>query len=109
MKHFRFFTMAFLVSILSSAAQAAEDYVLTLKDHQFSPTELSIPADQKVKITIRNEDLTPAEFESYDLHREKAIAPNGKIIVFIGPLKPGTYKFYDEFHQDKAKGVIKVQ
>ena len=56
-----------------SASAHADEYVLTLKDHHFSPKTLSIPAGQKVKLTIKNLDPTPAEFESSDLNREKVI------------------------------------
>lgn len=93
------------------AAYAAEggEYVLTLKDHLFSPTELTVPAGQKVKITVKNEDTTPAEFESHDLKREKIIAGNSEAVISVGPLKPGTYKFFDEFNEKTAQGLIKVE
>ena len=32
--------------------------------------------------------------------------PFGIFNVFLGPLKPGEYKVYGEFHQDTAQGVI---
>ena len=83
---------AVLAGILSFFASAyAVDYVITIKDNQFSPRELSIPADQKVKITVRNMDVTPAEFESYALNREKVVSANNTIILFVGPLKAGPY------------------
>ena len=56
-----------------------------------------------------NEDATPEEFESHDLNREKVIAGKSKGIVVIGPLKPGTYSFVGEFHEDTAKGRIVVK
>ena len=57
-------------------------YVITITDHTFSPAELMVPANVKVKLTIENKDSTPEEFESYDLNREKVVAGNAKIIVF---------------------------
>ncbi|WP_309352602.1 cupredoxin domain-containing protein [Parvibaculum sp.] len=84
-------------------------YTLTIKDHQFTPTTLEIPADTKVKLTVKNLDPTAEEFESYDLNREKIVAGNGEITVSIGPLKPGTYKFFGDFHQDTANGTIVVK
>ncbi len=92
--------------ILFSAAAHAEDYVLTLKDHQFSPKMLTIPAGQKIKITVKNQDATPAEFESSDLNREKVVAANSEIIIFIGPLDAGTYGYFDDFHRDATTGTI---
>lgn len=101
---------AILAAILSFPASAyAEDYVITIKDHQFSPRELTLPADQKVKITIKNLDSTPAEFESYDLNREKVVSANSEIAVFVGPLGAGSYSYFDDFHRDTTKGTITVK
>lgn len=85
------------------------EFVVVIKDHKFSPSELKIPANTKIKLVIDNQDPTPEEFESHDLNREKVVAGNGKITVFIGPLKPGTYKYAGEFHEDSAQGVIIVE
>jgi hypothetical protein len=90
----------------AAPAHAADEYTLTIKDHKFVPDTLEIPAGQKVKITIVNEDATPEEFESYELNREKIIQGNSKGIVFVGPLDPGTYPFFGEFNMDTAKGQI---
>lgn len=89
--------------LLPMTAQAA-DYVLTIKDQAFSPAELTVPADQKVKIIVKNLDTTPAEFESHKLNREKVIAGNSEANVFVGPLKAGSYPFFEEFHG--AKGTL---
>lgn len=101
---------AFLLLPVSAQAQdAANDYVLTLKDHAFSPKELTIPANTKIKLVIKNLDTTPAEFESYTLNREKIIGGNSEASVFIGPLPAGTYEYFDEFHEDTTKGTIIVK
>ena len=89
-----------------STAAYAGDYVITLKDHAFSPAELTIPADQKVKITVKNLDTMPAEFESYDLNREKVVSAQSEISVFVGPLNAGQYKFFDDFHRDTTTGTL---
>ena len=47
-----FLTSLALGAALFMVAAHADDYVLTLKDHQFAPKELTIPAGQKVKIII---------------------------------------------------------
>ena len=87
----------------------AEDYILNIKDHTFSPAELTIPAGQKVQITMKNLDATPAEFESSDLNREKVVSGNSKITVYIGPLSAGNYSYFDDFHRDTTKGIIVVK
>ena len=97
------------VLMLHTLTAYAEDYDIVLKDHQFSPAELNIPADQKVRVRLKNLDATPAEFESYDLNREKVVTANGEISFFIGPLTPGSYAFFDDFHRDMTKGTITVK
>jgi len=92
--------------LLSSAAFAADEMMLTIKDHRFTPTELKVPAGKKIKLIVENQDATAEEFESHDLNREKVIAPKSKATIFIGPLKAGTYKFYGEFNQATAQGAV---
>lgn len=101
---------ALLAVLLSSTPVLAEDsFTVTIKDHKFSPAELIVPADKKVKLIVDNQDPTPEEFESHDLNREKVVGGNSKITVFLGPLKPGTYKYFGEFNPDTAQGVIVVK
>ncbi len=95
-----------------SATQAladAPEFKLSIKDHKFSPTAVEIPADTKIKLLVKNEDATPEEFESHELNREKVISGKSQATIFIGPLKPGEYKFFGEFHQDTAQGKIVVK
>ena len=80
--------------------------VITIKNHHFYPEELKVPAGEKVKIIVRNQDASPEEFESYDLKREKVINSYSEITLFVGPLRPGVYKYFGEFNQSTAKGVI---
>ena len=89
-----------------SLARAADPVQLTLKDHRFTPAEVSAPAGERFRIEVTNQDPTPAEFESGDLRAEKIVVPAGTITVFAGPLKPGIYKFFDDYHPDLAKGTL---
>ena len=98
-----------LATLLLPIAAHADDYMLTIKDHQFQPAELQIPSGTKIRLVIENQDATPEEFDSYPLNREKAIAGHGKATIYIGPLEPGRYTFTGEFHADTAQGVIIVQ
>ena len=101
----------FWLNVFFSGAGLAEEsvYELVIKDHRFSPAILAAPANQKIRITVNNEDATPEEFESYALNREKVVAGNSRIVLFVGPLKPGVYKFFGDFHQDTAQGVLEVK
>ncbi|MCW5691506.1 MAG: cupredoxin domain-containing protein [Pseudolabrys sp.] len=99
-------TFAAAVALAPALAQAADDYTLTIKDHKFTPAELKVPANKRVAITVVNSDSTPEEFESHSLKVEKIIPGGAKATVRIGPLKPGRYDFFGEFHEDTAKGVV---
>jgi len=81
-------------------------YELRIKDHIFTPDELRVPAGEKFKIVVYNDDPTPEEFESDDFRREKIIAGNSKATINVGPLEPGKYHFFGEFNLDKANGYL---
>ncbi|MHB1091902.1 cupredoxin domain-containing protein [Thiobacillus sp.] len=96
---------ACLMFPLASLAAGLE-VSLTIKDHQFIPAEVKVPAGKKVKLLVSNQDSTPEEFESHELNREKLISGNGKATIYIGPLAPGKYPFFGEFNEKTARGVI---
>jgi plastocyanin len=104
-------TMAASVALLGAAPVHAADVEvqLVIRDHRFEPEELKVPAGQRVKILVDNQDATPEEFESSSLKREKVIPGKSKGQVLVGPLKPGRYKFVGEFHEATAKGVLVVE
>jgi len=79
---------------------------LRIRDHLFFPSTLIIPANQKIKIRVINEDPTPEEFESFELNREKVIAAHSQTVIFIGPLEVGEYPFFGEFYPKTAQGVV---
>ncbi|WP_371195076.1 cupredoxin domain-containing protein [Glaciecola sp. SC05] len=84
-------------------------FTITLSNHTFSPDEIVIPAHTKVQLIIENNDDQPEEFDSFDLNREKVIFPNRKVRLFIGPLLPGEYEYFGEFHPDTARGRVIVR
>ncbi len=88
------------------AAEPVPPVALTLKDHRFTPDAVTVPAGVRFRIEVENRDPTPAEFESSDLRVEKIVVPGGKIGIMVGPLKPGTYKFFDDYHPDAATGTL---
>lgn len=100
---------AFIISLFSISAYANEEFNIIIKNHKFIPETLTVPANQKIKLIIDNQDSTPEEFESYELNREKIISGGKQGIVFIGPLKSGTYPFFGEFNMDTAQGKIIVE
>lgn len=84
----------------------ADDVMIVIKDGKFVPMDVTIPAGSKVKIVVRNQDATLSEFESKQFHREKTVAPGEAIEVFVGPLDPGTYEFYDDRHRQNRGHLI---
>jgi high-affinity iron transporter len=102
-------TTVLLVGLLAGGreALAADDVVqLAFTQHRFVPDHLTVPANVKFRVIVKNNDDTADEFESVDLNREKLVPPGQTITVFLGPLSPGQYKFFGDFHQDTAQGVI---
>ena len=94
---------------VKSIAAEQETYTIVIKEHKFEPARLTIPAGKKVKVVIDNQDSTPEEFESYELNREKVVAGAKQVIIYLGPLKSGTYKYFGDFHLKTAQGVIVAQ
>jgi len=96
-----------LMSVSLGAIAAGEpEFALSIENHKFTPDRIEVPAGKKVKFLVDNKDATPEEFESSALKIEKVIPGKSKATIFIGPLKPGEYKFVGEFNEKTAKGVI---
>ena len=89
-----------------TAAHAQNLPTLEFRQHHFVPNRIEVPAHQKFQLQVKNNDDTADEFESTDLNREKLVPPGQTITVFLGPLDPGEYHFFGDFHQDTAQGVL---
>lgn len=97
-----------LCVVLGAASAHAEEpavFALTLKDHHFSPAQITVPTGQRFRIQLENQDASNSEFESYDMKFEKIVVGGGKVTVWAGPLHPGTYKFFDDYNPDVAVGT----
>jgi len=55
---------------------------------------------------VHNDNATPSEFESTQFHREKVVPPGQEITVFVGPLDPGSYEFFDDFHPETRGHLV---
>lgn len=95
-----------LLTTAIGAAHAQAPIQLVLKDHKFSPDQITVPSGQRFQIEMTNQDSVVAELESSDMKFEKIAVPGGKIRVFAGPLHPGTYKFFDDYDPHNASGTI---
>jgi hypothetical protein len=96
---------AFLIAG-SAVAAGTPEFNLAIRNHRFEPAELKVPAGVRVKLLVRNEDATPEEFESHSLNRERVIPGGAKAVIYLGPLKPGRYGFFGEFHEATAQGAV---
>jgi hypothetical protein len=103
--------LVFAIFMVLPLAVCADIPVLEIeiRGHLFYPSELTLPANTKVKLIVYNRDPTPEEFESYELNREKVIMGGQKAIIFIGPLTAGVYPFFGEFNPKTAQGKIIAQ
>jgi plastocyanin len=109
MSRLKWVPLALTLAIIAPVAAQEASYILTIKDHRFQPTEIEIPAGQKIALIIKNNDPTPEEFESTEFRREKVVAGGEQITVYIGPLKPGSYEFFGDFNPTTARGHIVVK
>lgn len=101
-------TFLFAVGLASATLSFAQDadFTLDIRGHRFEPAELRVPAGKKIRLTVRNNDDTPEEFESHPLNREKVVPAKGKVLIYIGPLAAGRYPFFGEFNPKTAVGTI---
>ena len=79
---------------------------LLIREHRFEPSEIHLSAGTALQIAVENRDASVEEFESYDLDREQRVQPGEVLQVHVGPLKPGRYEFFGDFHRATAQGVL---
>ncbi len=103
---FRLAAGLLLTASFGAFAAGEPELGVVIENNRFTPDRIEVPAGKKVKVNIENRDATAEEFESNELRIEKVIPGKGKGVVYVGPLKPGEYKFVGEFHEGTAKGVI---
>ena len=99
----------FLAASMATNLNAAPaPIVMTLKNHVFSPANVTVPAGERISIQLINQDPATEEFDSHDLKVEKLVTPGGRASFTVGPLLPGAYSFMGEFHPKTAQGKITV-
>lgn len=96
------------VLALPQAAWAAGEAAvkISIKDHKFDPAEVHVPAGKAIRLTVKNLDNTAEEFESRPLKVEKVISGNGTAVIRLKALTKGSYKFFGEYHEQTAQGVL---
>lgn len=81
---------------------------IEFKDGAIIPARVEAPMGRAFRLEVTNSGAAASEFESKDLKREKIVAAGGKITLNFSDLKPGDYKFFDDFHPEAA-GVLVVK
>jgi plastocyanin len=95
-----------LIAAAPVPAAAMDTVRLVLEQHRFEPAEATVKAGERFRIEVTNRDPTPSEIESSDMRIEKIVPAGAKVTLTAGPLKPGRYRFFDEYNPETAKGTI---
>ncbi len=80
------FAALLALGVATPALADDPNFSIVLKNNQFVPSEVQIPAGVKVKLIVRNENPTASEFESTQFHREKVVPPARKLPFSLGLL-----------------------
>ena len=101
-----FGTLATLALCAPSFASDSAASELRVQDGRFEPASLVVPAGQPFQLKVVNSGNSAIEFESFDLNRERVVQPGASITVYLPSLNPGTYKFFDDLHEDAGHGTL---
>jgi hypothetical protein len=100
--------VALLFAFAAAPALAEEEptFQIEFKGGVIAPKRLEVPAKTRFRLEISNNDDSPAEFESVELHKEKVLAPHSQTVMVIRTLDAGEYNFFDDFHPDAPPAVL---
>jgi hypothetical protein len=103
-----FLSFIFGLFLLSTAAVADEmpTFKLLMKEGRITPETLEVPANTRFRLEVKSEGPGAAEFESLELKKELVLAPGITRSLVFFPMKPGNYKFFDDFHPETGHGQI---
>jgi plastocyanin len=95
-----------VVPVGAPALAADAEIAVTIEKNRFQPEEIRVKAGAPFVLVVTNKDGGPEELESKDLRVEKVIPPGKTVKIRVRALKPGTYPFVGEYHEQTAKGRI---
>ncbi len=101
-------TLIILAVAISSGSARAADLIVELRfeNNRFAPQTIRVPANQAFGMKVINASKETIEFESFKLNRERVVGPGETIFVNVPALSPGSYDFYDDFHDDVPEGAV---
>src|SRR5215472_988397 len=108
MKSYRFTPLIVLLLVnlaFPADGRAAPADEIRFQNHHFTPQTLDVSAGQPLRLKVTNASNETIEFESFKLNREIAMTPGETATVSLPALTPGSYDFYDDFHQDVPEGA----
>ena len=96
-----------------SVAEAGEagaplTIAVSIKNHKFEASPLSVSPGQPLLFRVTNLDPTTEEFESYDMGFEVIVRPGQTILVPVSGLGKGRYDFFGDFHPGTAHATLTV-
>lgn len=97
------------VLLFAAGLAAANDmptFKVLMKDGRIIPETVEVPAGTRFRLEIKNEGPGAAEFESIELKKELVLAPGVTRNMVFFPMKPGVYKFFDDFHPETGQARI---
>ena len=100
---------AVLALLLTAGLAIADDLPtvkVLMKDGRIFPETVEVPANTRFRLEVKNEGPGAAEFESLELKKELVLAPGVTRTMVFFPMKPGTYKFFDDFHPETGQAKI---
>jgi hypothetical protein len=102
MRYLLLFSLLLGASLATSLQLGADNLSLELiiKDHEFMPPQLTIPADKSAKLILKVLDLPSMEFGG---------STGGEKSVELGPLKAGTYALFHESHDEPTNCILIVK
>lgn len=88
------------------AADEEPTFRIVFRNGAIEPRRLEVPARTRFRLELVNENDAPAEFESAELHKERALAPHSQTVMVIRTLEPGEYAFFDDFRPGSEPAIL---
>lgn len=98
-----------LALLFAAGCAFADDmptFKVLMKNGHIIPEAVEVPANTRFRLEVKNEGPGAAEFESLELKKELVLAPGVTRTMVFFPLKPGSYKFFDDFHPETGQARI---
>ncbi len=103
----RFFAALYMTTLISASAANLDEASLSITPQGFQPQPLKLSGQHKTRLHLRNHTASAAEFESADLSREIIVPAHSEVILYLPPLHPGIYRYFNDFHTSES-GQIRV-